>query len=530
MMKKFFMLSAAVLLSIAASAQVEDAITHRYPEVKFKIGTQEYTVPAWDVWCNKPNANGHLRVARKAQNSDGSYTGKYVTSYALYDDAEETNRLYSSTSKSVTIVVDGEEKTFPVKGKTALKYSDVFGEGPEGVNYDVYVFGGNEVPKISGGNYTVNVNFDAADGNHYLVDEIGDYAFKQPARSESSLNWFYPETITIPKEITTIGRGAFFMVRMKKVVFEEGSTVTDIKEFNFQDCLLLEEITFPSSVTNLTGTVLGGCPSLKRINFLGENAPALTPFTWKENEFNVFVTTTEAGATNMKNCVVSVPLGSYNDESDWYTTFSKSLFSSPITLKKDMTTFCSEVPFTVKQWNSGAWADGELKAFYVKSEDIHEKSIGLTEITTNNTIPGRFGVIMSGTAGETYDLFYPNGTFTLGEELEVENCLVGAVEATPIEIQENYLYFVLSDGKFHPVTKNGTIAAHKAYLMVPQDINMDLTSNVKSVYIAGTETSGIKATEAQNTQDNVWYTLQGTRVSQPTKGLFIMNGKKVIVK
>ena len=527
MMKKFFMLSAAVLLSIAASAQVEDAITHRYPEVKFKIGTQEYTVPAWDVWCNKPNIKGNLRVARKAQKSDGSYTGKYVTCYALYDDAEETNRLYVpkiAANPDVTVSVNGEDKTFKLKD---LTYKDVFGESAD-VNFNIKVIG-DGASKLSG-NYTVQTDFTTTAGEHYLVDEIGDYVFRQPDRTENSANWFTPETITIPKEITTIGRGAFFMVRMKKVVFEEGSTVTDIKEFNFQDCLLLEEITFPSSVTNLTGTVLGGCPSLKRINFLGENAPALTPFTWVGKTYNVFVSSTSAGATQLKNCVVSVPLGSYNDESEWYTMFSNSLFSSPITLKKDMTTFCSEVPFTVKQWNSGAWADGELKAFYVKSEDIHEKSIGLTEITTNNTIPGVFGVIMSGTAGETYDLFYPRGTFTLGGELNVENCLVGAVEATPIEIQEDYLYFVLSDGKFHPVTKNGTIAAHKAYLMVSQDINMDLTSNVKSVYIAGTETSGIKATEAQNTQDNVWYTLQGTRVSQPTKGLFIMNGKKVIVK
>lgn len=526
MMKKFFMLSAAVLLSIAASAQVEDAITHRYPEVKFKIGTQEYTVPAWDVWCNNPDVKGHLRVARKAQNSDGSYTGKYVTCYALYDDTQETNRLYVpkiNANPDVTVSVNGEEKPFKLKD---LTYKDVFGESAD-VNFNIKVIG-DGVSKLSG-NYTVQTDFTTTAGEHYLVDEIGDYTFRQPDRTENSANWFTPETITIPKEITTIGRGAFFMVRMKKVVFEEGSIVTDIKEFNFQDCLILEEITFPSSVTNLTGTVLGGCQSLKRINFLGKNTPTLTPFTWAGKTYNVFVTSTSAGATELKNCVISVPLGSYND--DWDTMFSESLFSSPITLKKDMTTFCSEVPFTVKQWNSGAWADGELKAFYVKSEDIHEKSIGLTEITTNNTIPGHFGVIMSGTAGETYDLFYPRGTFTLGGELNVENCLVGVVEDTPITIQEDYLYFVLSDGKFLPVTKNGTIAAHKAYLMVGEDeIGFVVTRSVKSVYTVGTEASGIETTEAQSTQDNVWYTLQGTRISQPTKGLFIVNGKKIIVK
>ena len=31
-------------------------------------------------------------------------------------------------------------------------------------------------------------------------------------------------------------------------------------------------------------------------------------------------------------------------------------------------------------------------------------------------------------------------------------------------------------------------------------------------------------------QGDVWYSLQGVRVSQPTRGLFIHNGKKVVVK
>ena len=31
-------------------------------------------------------------------------------------------------------------------------------------------------------------------------------------------------------------------------------------------------------------------------------------------------------------------------------------------------------------------------------------------------------------------------------------------------------------------------------------------------------------------KDNVYYNLQGVRVAQPTKGLYIVNGKKVMIK
>ena len=524
--KKILLLSAAMMLSAVVSAQ--DAVTHRYPEVKFKIGSQEYTVPAWDVWANEPNINGHIRVQRKSQNADGSYVGKIVTRYAIYDNAEESNRLYV-TSSNQTVTIEG-KGNFKLKD---LKYSDVFGT-VEGINYNIPVYEYTGIPTIKG-DYTIPVDFTPTGGDHYLVDEIGDYAFRQPSRNEYNYNWFTPGTITIPKEITSIGRGAFFMNLMKKVVFEEGSTVSDIKEFNFQDCLNLEEITFPSSVTTLTGTVLGGCPALKRINFAGTTAPELTTFRWAGNDYEVFETSTSAGATVKANCVVSVPLWSYNDESDWYDNFDGFLFSSPVTLGKDMITFCSDMPFTVKQYsfnndnNIVEWKDGELKASYVESKNISETSVGLTEITGNAIIPGIFGVILSGTAGQTYDIFYNPDGF---EELDDENMLIGVVENTEITIQEGCSYFVLSDGKFHPVFQNGTIAAHKAYLMVDEDeISIPITStSSKSVYMVGADVSGIESTEAKSAQDGIFYTLQGMPVSQPTKGLFIKNGKKIIIK
>ena len=35
---------------------------------------------------------------------------------------------------------------------------------------------------------------------------------------------------------------------------------------------------------------------------------------------------------------------------------------------------------------------------------------------------------------------------------------------------------------------------------------------------------------AETVQDGVYYTLQGVKVEHPTKGVYIRNGKKVVVK
>ncbi len=42
--------------------------------------------------------------------------------------------------------------------------------------------------------------------------------------------------------------------------------------------------------------------------------------------------------------------------------------------------------------------------------------------------------------------------------------------------------------------------------------------------------TGIEGVEAEKADDGAWYTLQGTRVSKPAKGLYIHNGKKVVIK
>ena len=45
------------------------------------------------------------------------------------------------------------------------------------------------------------------------------------------------------------------------------------------------------------------------------------------------------------------------------------------------------------------------------------------------------------------------------------------------------------------------------------------------------ETTGIESmSNAQSTLTNEVFDLQGRRVTQPTKGLYIVNGKKVVVK
>jgi hypothetical protein len=77
-------------------------------------------------------------------------------------------------------------------------------------------------------------------------------------------------------------------------------------------------------------------------------------------------------------------------------------------------------------------------------------------------------------------------------------------------------------------TTSGTLAANKAYLKIPTGGGARALS---IVFDDEQETTAIESVAPKAVaKDNVYYDLQGRRVAQPTKGLYIVNGKKVFIK
>ena len=178
-----------------------------------------------------------------------------------------------------------------------------------------------------------------------------------------------------------------------------------------------------------------------------------------------------------------------------------------ITTAKDMVTFCS-----TKALNF----EGKALTPYVIS-DISTSAVTLTAVTD---IPATTGVILKGTAG-TYSI--PVGTAV---SLAETNKLVGVTEDTEISKGGTYDY-VLSNGKFVRAA-NGTLHAGKAYLPAGEVTAPELNINFDDT---NDNTTGIENVEsARSILDGEFYNIAGQRVGQLTKGLYIVNGKKVIIK
>ena len=158
-----------------------------------------------------------------------------------------------------------------------------------------------------------------------------------------------------------------------------------------------------------------------------------------------------------------------------------------------------------------------LKAFIVEDDNATDGKITMTQV---NKVPAGTGLVLKATtpnAAVSVPVF--DGT---GADDVSENKMAGsATEATEIAANAGY---ILKDGEFHPATA-GTLAAGKAYLKIAV-----ANGNAPLAIDFDGETTGVKSIEHGTLNIEHFYDLQGRKVAQPTKGLYIVNGRKVVVK
>lgn len=172
-----------------------------------------------------------------------------------------------------------------------------------------------------------------------------------------------------------------------------------------------------------------------------------------------------------------------------------------------------------KEETSYGFTISDADAYYVS--EASESKATLTHIASGAIIPTGAGIMVNGSK------FTMETTGTNGTTL-TDNMLVGTSYHNDYDLWRDGQYVLKEiDGKlgFYMVDMNGSdkrIAPHKAYL----DTN---GATVRSFIGFNDETNSINTAVVQQT-NGVVYTLSGQRVARLQKGLFIIDGKKVIIK
>ena len=160
-----------------------------------------------------------------------------------------------------------------------------------------------------------------------------------------------------------------------------------------------------------------------------------------------------------------------------------------------------------------------VKAYTVTVDEAKETAI-LNEVA--DVIPAGVAVLLKKEGAEnSFDFTYaPEGA------TENENALVGVYKETAVGSDINA--YILGNGSkglgFYQMDKTDrTLGANKAYLVLPKEAQA-----IRSIIIGG-PTTGIEETVAESTGAEEYYDLQGRRVMNPTKGIYVTkSGKKVI--
>lgn len=145
-------------------------------------------------------------------------------------------------------------------------------------------------------------------------------------------------------------------------------------------------------------------------------------------------------------------------------------------------------------------------------------AIELNKVEAGTVIPAKTGILVKAAKGN-YNFVV---TSKEGTTLESNN-LVAAITDKASDGDKYYALTKIGDKVgFALVEKNVVIPAGKAYLEVPA------SSPAKFFGLDG-EATGINSVKTAKA-DGAYYTLEGVKTTKPVKGLYIHNGKKIVVK
>ena len=344
------------------------------------------------------------------------------------------------------------------------------------------------------------------------IKEIEDYKLA---------NYTNLKSVILPDSLTTIGEGAF------------------------EECISLDSMTIPTNVTRIKDYAFSNCTALKHIV-----SKALVPPTCDAFTFN---------NVDTASCILEVPVSvvnAYATTKPWSDFNIKVNLADSVNLENDVCTMVGLITYT-RNFRNTNW-----QALYVPFEiPVTEEFLADFEVADLNdirqydrdddgvkdeTVVEAFKVT-SGALEANYP--YLIRAREAGEKtIAVADATLYPTEENSIDcssVHEKYTFtgtyntlgattlagcYALSGGVWQPVAEDASLGAFRFYLKIEnRDGNAQATQGIK-MRVIGDDTTKIDNAELENESSafSAVYDLQGRRVVNPTKGVYIVNGKKVL--
>ena len=324
-------------------------------------------------------------------------------------------------------------------------------------------------------------------------------------------------TSIVVKEGTLGIAGKAFAYRTGLTSVVIGNSVTTIGADAFYYCTGLTSIEIPNSVTSIGASAFFNCTALESITSLipAEELFAIDSYVFYYVDKNA--------------CTLYV---SYGAKETYAATKGWSGFTNIVELEP-----VTEITVTINEYGCATYCSqyaldfSEVEGLKAYSAIGYKPSTQTVTLARVMTTGAGQGIFIKGEQGEyTVPVIDNFDEYTL-------NLLVGTLEQTTVNSTDgemsNYR-FTIAEGddapKFYPFADNTTFSANRAYLQIPTAWLPATAQKSLNIRFDDGETTDIEELKGESGEVKTVYDLQGRVVENPTNGIYIVNGKKVIIK
>ena len=254
-------------------------------------------------------------------------------------------------------------------------------------------------------------------------------------------------TTVIPNSVTTIGWDAFKSSQLRSIVIPQGVTCIDFQAFD--ECPELLVVTVPESVTSMGTYSMTGCEKMRSLAMYIEDPETtdLSQWTFKGSVENAVIWV----KPGMRDAYMRINSGCFDG------AYIREMKDAEVTLDSEMMAFANPYGLDFTTPIEG------LKAYRIKNVNGSGQAV-LEEV--NTLVPAGEGLILKGTAGETYTIPYAQTS-----PAYLSNKLRGTLDEEPVG--SDGCDYVFADGKFVKADAT-TLGKGVAYLHL--DVAIDATT------------------------------------------------------